>query len=176
MTARGDPPRAVNDADVLPLTKIQLCSGLLIRDGHVLLVRCVYPEQPHPLWVLPGGRQEAGETIEDAVVREFLEETSLAVRALRLAYVSESIDPPIGYHVVNCTFFVEEIGGHAEPQPRDPAVVDARFVPAHRAAEFLEADVLAVPVGAALRGDVGRGYFSFRPEDVRVPFFNRQRA
>jgi 8-oxo-dGTP diphosphatase len=166
----------VNDEDVPALTKIQLCSGLLIRDGYVLLVRCVYPEQPQPLWVLPGGRQEAGETIEEAVIREFLEETSLRVRAARLAYVSESIDPPIGYHVVNCTFFVEEIGGPAEPRPSDPAVVEARFVPAGGAAELLEADVLAIPVNAALRGDLGRGYFSFRPEDVRVPFFNRQQA
>ncbi len=166
----------MNDADVPTLSKIQLCSGLLIRDGDVLLVRCTYPEQPQPLWVLPGGRQEAGETIEEAVVREFLEETSLCVRATRLAYVSESIDPPIGYHVVNCTFFVEEIDGQADPRPRDPAVVEARFVPVGGAAGLLEADVLAIPVNAALRGDLGRGYFSFRPEDVRVPFFNRQRA
>lgn len=166
----------MNDADVPTLTKIQLCSGLLIRDGRLLLVRCVYPEQRHPLWVLPGGRQEAGETIEEAVVREFHEETSLNVRATRLAYVSESIDPPSGYHVVNCTFFVEEIGGPAQPRASDPAVVEARFVPAGGAVELLEADVLVIPVGAALRGDLGRGYFSFRPEDVRVPFFNRQRA
>jgi 8-oxo-dGTP diphosphatase len=75
----------VNDAHVPALSKIQLCSGLLIRDGHVLLVRCMYPEQPQPLWVLPGGRQEAGETIEEAVTREFLEETSLRVRATCLA-------------------------------------------------------------------------------------------
>lgn len=163
----------MNDARVPVLTTIQLCSGLLIRDGQVLLVRCVYPDQPHPLWVLPGGRQEPGETIEEAVVREFLEETSLHVRAARLAYVSESIDPPIGYHVVNCTFFVEEIGVPGQPQPRDPAVVEARFVPVGGAAELLEADVLTIPVGAALRGDVGRGYYAFRPEDVRVPFFNR---
>ena len=113
--ARGDSPRALNDAGVTLLTKIHLCSGLLLRDGHVLLVRCVYPEQPQPLWVLPGGRQETGEMVEEAVIREFLEETSLRVRATRLAYVSESIDPPIGYHVVNCTFFVEEIGGPAQP-------------------------------------------------------------
>jgi ADP-ribose pyrophosphatase YjhB (NUDIX family) len=158
------------------LTKIQLCSGLLLRNGQLLLVRCVYPDQPQPLWVLPGGRQESGETIEEAVIREFLEETSLRVRATRLAYVSESIDPPIGYHVVNCTFFVEEIGATIEPRPNDPAVVEARFVPAGDAAGLLEADVLALPVGAALRGDLGRGYFSFRPEDVRVPFFNRRRT
>lgn len=166
----------MNDGGVPVLTKIQLCSGLLIRDERLLLVRCVYDGQPLPLWVLPGGRQEIGESIEEAVSREFVEETSLRVRALSLAYVSESIDPTIGYHVVNCTFFVEEIGGPGQPQSRDPAVVDVRFVPVAGAAELLEADVLAIPVSAALRGDLGRRYFSFRPQDVKVPFFNRTHA
>jgi len=163
----------VNDARVPVLSKVQLCSGLLIRENRVLLVRCVYDGQPQPLWVLPGGRQESGETIEEAVVREFAEETSLQIRIVALAYVSESIDPPIGYHVVNCTFFAEEVGGPGVPRPRDPAVVDVRFVPVADAAGMLEADVLAIPVGAALRGELDRRYFSFRPEDVKVPFFNR---
>lgn len=166
----------MNDARVPVLSKVQLCSGLLIRENRVLLVRCIYDGQPQPLWVLPGGRQESGETIEEAVVREFAEETSLQVRTLGLAYVSESIDPAIGYHVVNCTFFVEEAGGLGTVQPRDPAVVDTRFVPVADAAGMLEADVLAIPVGAALRGELGRRYFSFRPEDVKVPFFNRPSA
>jgi ADP-ribose pyrophosphatase YjhB (NUDIX family) len=148
----------------------------LIRDSRLLLVRCVYERAAEPLWVLPGGRQESGETIEEAVVREFAEETSLHIRPLDLAYVSESIDTPNGYHVVNGTFFVEEIGGPADPRPVDPAVVDVRFVPVEDAPGLLEADVLAVPVGAALRGDLGRRYFSFRSEDVKVPFFNRTSA
>jgi ADP-ribose pyrophosphatase YjhB (NUDIX family) len=163
----------VNDAVVAVLTKIQLCSGLLIRDNQLLLVRCTYPGQPQPLWVLPGGRQETGETIEETVVREFNEETSLRIYPAGLAYVSESIDSGIGYHVVNCTFFVEEIGGPKLPRPQDPAVVDVRFVPVDDAAGLLEADVLAIPVSAALRGDLGRRYFAFRPDDVHVPFFNR---
>jgi 8-oxo-dGTP diphosphatase len=163
----------VNDADVAVLTKIQLCSGLLIRDNQLLLVRCTYPGQAQPLWVLPGGRQELDETIEETVVREFDEETSLQIRPAGLAYVSESVDPGIGYHVVNCTFYIEEIGPAQPPRSRDPAVVDVRFVPVEDAAGLLEADVLAIPVSAALRGDLGRRYFSFRSDEVKVPFFNR---
>ena len=166
----------MNDAAVAVLTKIQLCSGLLIRDKKLLLVRCTYPGQPQPLWVLPGGRQEAGESIEETVVREFGEETSLLIRPIALAYVSESLDSVSGYHVVNCTFFVEEIGAPQPPRPRDEAVVDVRFVPVDDAAGLLEADVLAIPVSAALRGDLGRRYFAFRPDDVKVPFFNRSMA
>jgi 8-oxo-dGTP diphosphatase len=155
------------------LIKVQLCSGLLIRDTSLLLVRCVYAGEAQALWVLPGGRQELGETIEEAVIREFAEETSLRVRPTSLAYVSESLDPDHGYHVVNCTFFMEEIGGYAVPRPADPAVVEARFVAASDAPALLAADVLRVPVTAALAGDLGMRYFSFRPETTVVPFFGR---
>jgi len=152
---------------------VQLCSGLLIRDTSLLLVRCNYAGEPQALWVLPGGRQEAGETIEDAVVREFAEETSLHVRPRSLAYVSESLDPDHGYHVVNCTFFMEECGPPAAPRPADPAVVEARFVAVGEAPALLAADVLRIPVTAALAGDLSRRYFSFRPETTIVPFFGR---
>jgi mutator protein MutT len=55
--------------------------AVIVRsDANVLLVRRGRP----PLagsWSLPGGRVEAGETLEQAVVREVLEETALRVRA-----------------------------------------------------------------------------------------------
>ncbi len=155
------------------MVKVQLCSGLLIRDGKLLLVRCSYDGEPKPLWVLPGGRQETGETVEEAVVREFVEETSLRVRPTSLAYVSESLDPEHGYHVVNCTFFMEEQGDRGEPRPADPAVVEAKFVATGEAPTLLAADVLRIPVQAALSGELSRRYFSFRPESVVVPFFGR---
>ena len=158
------------------MTRIQLCTGLLRRGDAVLLVRCRYKGEPVPLWVLPGGRQEAGETIAQAVVREFREETGLRIEPASLAYVSESIDDRRKVHVVNCTFFVNEHDANAPLQPSDPNVVEARFVPTGEAPELLGADVLRVPVAAALAGDPHPRYFAFKASTVAVPFFDRMAA
>jgi 8-oxo-dGTP diphosphatase len=150
---------------------VQLCSGILRRGDTVLLTRCAYEGEPEALWTLPGGRQEKGETKTETIVREFREETSLRVKTGSLAYVSESIDPSRELHVLNCTFFVDDVDATARPGPRDPRVVDARFMPVARAPEILRADVLRIPFAAALGGDPARRYFFFREADVVEPFF-----
>ena len=58
------------------------CVGAVVHDaaGRLLLVRRGHDPQ-RGRWSLPGGRVEAGESPEQAVEREVLEETGLAVRA-----------------------------------------------------------------------------------------------
>jgi len=154
-----------------------LGTGLLRRGDSVLLVRGQYENEPHPLWALPGGGQEAGETLAATVRREFREETSLEIEVADIAYVSESVDVKRDLHVINCTFWVHEADASAQPQPADPKIVEARFVPIAQAPELLEADVISIPVVAALRGEIQRPhYFSFHDNDIIVPFFGRHAA
>ena len=54
--------------------------GVLERDGQVALVRVTKPGMA-PWLDLPGGALDEGESDQDAMVREFGEETGLAVRA-----------------------------------------------------------------------------------------------
>ena len=89
--------------------------GAIIFDGdQVLLVERGKP----PLlgyWSLPGGLVEAGERLEDAVVREVKEETGLTVAAGRLATVFERIMPDQAgeceYHYVLVDFYCSVTGG-----------------------------------------------------------------
>jgi 8-oxo-dGTP diphosphatase len=61
------------------------CVGAVIKDGdgRLLLIRRGH-EPGAGLWSLPGGRVEPGETDQQAVIREVLEETGLAVDCGRL--------------------------------------------------------------------------------------------
>ena len=157
------------------LRRIQLCTGLLVRDERLLLVRGRYEDEPEPLWTLPGGRQEVDETIEEAVLREFMEETSLSVTIRELAYIAESFDYANRWHVVNCAFIVEESDRTLTPKPADPKIIEASFIPLAEVSGLLAADVLQIPVAAALGGRLERRYFAFRDSDVKVPFFGRTR-
>jgi ADP-ribose pyrophosphatase YjhB (NUDIX family) len=54
-------------------------SGILEREGRFLLIRRINPPSAD-LYAFPGGRAEPGETPAQTAVREFFEETGMAVR------------------------------------------------------------------------------------------------
>jgi ADP-ribose pyrophosphatase YjhB (NUDIX family) len=64
--------------------------GLLQRDGALLLAahRGLLPKDA-PFWSPPGGGWQFGESIKEALVREFQEETGLTVRVGRFLHLYE---------------------------------------------------------------------------------------
>jgi ADP-ribose pyrophosphatase YjhB (NUDIX family) len=62
--------------------------ALIVRDGHVLLLR-KDDEIKGERFTLPGGAQEVGETLQEALLRECLEELGTEVRIRDLVHVAD---------------------------------------------------------------------------------------
>ena len=72
----------------------QSVTGVVIREGKVLLARHTYGPGKGRL-IIPGGYAQEGETPEDALRREFLEETKVAVEPRRV--IGSRFDAQDGY-------------------------------------------------------------------------------
>ncbi|MFF7252977.1 NUDIX domain-containing protein [Streptomyces microflavus] len=66
----------VDDPAAVPPVRVR-AGAILIRDGQLLLIRFQDPDEDGPYYEIPGGGVEAGETPEEASVRELREETGL---------------------------------------------------------------------------------------------------
>ena len=107
--------------------------GAVILDGdRVLLVQ----RGQEPLkgeWSLPGGAVELGETLEEAVVREVREETSLEVAVGAVVEVFDSIRRDAGgraeYHYVIIDYACRVRGGAPTAAVRGSDAADVRWVP-----------------------------------------------
>jgi ADP-ribose pyrophosphatase YjhB (NUDIX family) len=107
----------LSDPRTYPPRPILAVSAAILRDGKVLLVRRARPPAGG-LFSLPGGVVKAGETLTEAVRREVLEETSLAIEPVALAgyreVVARDADDRVERHFVILPFAARWLSG--EPQ------------------------------------------------------------
>lgn len=102
--------------------------AIIFRGDQVLLIQRGQ-EPSRGQWSIPGGAVLVGETLEEGVRREILEETHLEVRVLTLVKVLERIfrdsDGRVAYHYVLVDFLCEYRAGELRS---DSDAQDARFV------------------------------------------------
>lgn len=87
----------------------------LVRDGRVLAARRTRPAEAAGRWEFPGGKVEAGESSEDALVREVTEELGVTVAVTRWLAGSA----PIGSTHVLTVAVAELVSGDPEPVEHD---------------------------------------------------------
>ncbi len=81
----------------------------MTENDRVLLI--AHRKAGNVYWLLPGGGVEFSESMECALMREFREELHLDVRPGDIAFISDSINPENGRHIVNVCFHCEKQGG-----------------------------------------------------------------
>lgn len=89
-------------------------TGILVEGNDVLIQKQCLREKSN--WAFPGGCLEFGETVEQCLIREMAEETSLDVRVGNLLYVCDRFKG-LGRHVVDMSFEVFRVAGEL-PQGR----------------------------------------------------------
>jgi 8-oxo-dGTP diphosphatase len=117
--------------------------GVIIEDGRALLIR----RGSEPLrgeWSIPGGTLELGESLEEGVAREMLEETGIVVRVIELIEVFDRIYNDAGniaerahrnprFHYVIVDYLCERVSG--EPRAGSD-VTDVAFAREDEFAKF----------------------------------------
>ena len=104
------------------MTKILVGVGALIEDGagRILLVKHV-PERGgfwQGKWICPGGELELGETIEEGIKREVMEETQLEIDLLApLAPFDRVVrdNGDVSLHVLYIDYLAKATGGELKP-------------------------------------------------------------
>lgn len=96
--------------------------GVLIKNKRILLIKRLN-EPFKGKWALPGGFVEYGERVEDAILREFEEETGIKASIKKLIGVYSDPDRDPRGHTISVVFLLE---GEGEPNAGDDAI-EARF-------------------------------------------------
>jgi A/G-specific adenine glycosylase len=95
------------------MKEIDVAIAVLLHDSRILIGQRRHGDSFAGLWEFPGGKREAGESLEQAVIRELREELAIEAR------VVESI-PSIEHQYPNvrvrlCPFWCELVAGDPKP-------------------------------------------------------------
>ncbi|MBF0355732.1 MAG: NUDIX hydrolase [Alphaproteobacteria bacterium] len=108
--------------------------AVIWKGGYVLLIRRA-AEPRKGSWSLPGGMQQLGETLAEAIMREIREETSLVVNLGEIVAVVDLIEQDtqgvVEYHFTVIDYEADWILG--EPMPGDDASEAVWVDPMHLA-------------------------------------------
>ncbi len=84
---------------------IHVSAGLIRKDGQFLISKRLKGSHLEGYWEFPGGKQEKGESIQNCLEREIVEELNLKVRAGQVSLVidHEYETKIISLHIMDCT-------------------------------------------------------------------------
>ncbi|MEK7316251.1 MAG: 8-oxo-dGTP diphosphatase MutT [Candidatus Eisenbacteria bacterium] len=123
------------------MRRYDVAAGILWNGTEVLIARRHDHDHQGGRWEFPGGKQDAGETIEACLRREFMEELGIEVEVVRLWRALSHRYPD---RTVTLNFFLCR---HVSGEPRALEVSEWRWVAPHvlTELEFVEGDGPVLP-------------------------------
>ncbi|MCJ8007714.1 NUDIX hydrolase [Lederbergia wuyishanensis] len=102
-----------------PKQTISVSAFVMNEKDEVLLLRTHWRSET---WEMPGGNVEVGEPLDEAVCREFLEETGIVIRPIGITGVYYNATK----HVLSVVFKAEYVSGEINIQPEE--IIEARYI------------------------------------------------
>ena len=119
------------------MKRVDVVSALIYDDkGNILLVKNRKGDSFY--WGLPGGAVEDGETLEQAVVREVIEETGFIVEVTGLSSLREVFFNEKGHHALIIPFFAKVIDGEININGPDNEIEEVKWVDIETARELMK--------------------------------------
>ena len=119
--------------------RLRVC-GILLRDDAILLAEHHGIGPAGTLWIPPGGGVETGESLRQALVREFLEETGIHVKVERLLTINEFISMPL--HAIEFFFIVTADNALKPVKGSDPELKENQILGQVKFVTFNELSVM----------------------------------
>ena len=117
--------------------RIRVC-GVCIQEGKILLLNHIGIRENTDFWCPPGGGLQFGETIEECLQREFLEETNTNISVGKFLTINEFINPPL--HAIELFYEVKIISGIPkkgfDPEMEEQIITDLRWFSLKEIREF----------------------------------------
>jgi 8-oxo-dGTP diphosphatase len=111
--------------------RVRVC-GICLQNDQLLMVKHQGMNNASGIFYAPpGGGLEYGESVEDALKREFIEETHLQISVGKLLAVHEFLKPPL--HAIELFFEVKIMGGHLQkghdPETPQNMIAEVMWIP-----------------------------------------------
>lgn len=98
-------------------TRVRVC-GICEENNKILLIKHRSLNKNNAFWLPPGGGLEEGETMQEALIREFREETKTDIEVGKLLFVNEFIAIPL--HGIEFYFEVKRKNKNLIAKGNDP--------------------------------------------------------
>lgn len=131
--------------------RVRVC-GLCFSGDDLLLIRHRGLGKLGYLYAPPGGEMHYGERAEEALIREFDEETGLRVQVREFLFVYEFLAAPL--HALELFFSVETVGGELR-RGHDPELADHEQL--IEAVRFMSPEAIAQAPRDAMHAMISRG-------------------